>query len=102
MPNAEGAYGWPWYGDKAIQNFTESLPMSLEHLVIKDCSIAIFDCLAQGLDEGIPPKLKTVKVIFNPENEIEAPKRKWSTAGAELEKMASKCGVRLTRHERYE
>lgn len=102
MPNADGAYGWPWYSDEAVQNFIESLPVSLEHLIIKDCSVAIFDCLARWLDEDIPPKLKTVKVIFNPDNEIEAPKRKGSCTGAELEKMASDRGVVLTRHECYE
>lgn len=103
MPQADGGgYGWPWYSDEAVQNFIESLPVSLEYLVIKDCSVAIFDCLARWLDEGIPPKLKRVKVIFNPDNEIEAPKRKGSTTGAELEKMASDRGVVLTRHECFE
>jgi hypothetical protein len=103
MPNADdGGYGWPWYSDEAVQTFIESLPISLEHVIIKDCSVAIFDCLARWLDEGIPPKLKTVKVVFNLDNEIEAPKRNGSLTGAELEKMASDRGVVLTRHECYE
>jgi hypothetical protein len=102
VPTADGAFGWPWYTDEAVQNFIESLPVSLEHLVIKDCSVAIFDCLARWLDEGIPPKLKSVKVVFSPDNEIDAPKRKGSWTGAELEKMASDRGVVLTRHECYE
>lgn len=102
VPNAEETFGLPWYGDEAVQNFIEGLPVSLEHLVLKDCSVAIFDCLAKWLDEGIPPKLKTVKVIFNPDYEIEAPKRDGYLTGAELEKMAADRGVVLTRHECYE
>jgi hypothetical protein len=102
VPNADETFGLPWYGDEAVQNFVETLPVSLEHLIIKDCSVAIFDCLAKWLDEGIPPKLKTVKVIFNPDYEIEAPKREGCLTGAELEKMALERGVVLTRHECYE
>jgi hypothetical protein len=104
VPNHnEGAdFGLPWYGDEAVQTFIESLPVSLEHLTIKDCSVAIFDCLAKWLEEGIPPKLNTVKVIFNPDYEMDAPKREGCLTGAELEKMALDRGVVLTRHECYQ
>ena len=103
LPNVDdNRYGWPRYSDETVQNLIESLPVSLEHLVLKDCSAAIFDCLARWLDEGIPPKLKTVKLIFDPHHETEAPKAKWSLTGAELEKMASDRGVVLTRHECYQ
>jgi hypothetical protein len=51
-----------YFPEERRSNFISCLPTSIEHLVIRDCTVAIFDCVSDLLLDTKPPKLQTLKV----------------------------------------
>ncbi|KUJ20028.1 uncharacterized protein LY89DRAFT_666856 [Mollisia scopiformis] len=51
--------------EEEISWFADLMPESLEHLVVRDCSDAIFDGVADLLDRGHATSLKTIELKFD-------------------------------------
>jgi hypothetical protein len=51
-----------YFPEERRSNFISCLPASIEHLIIRDCTDAIFDCVSDLLLDTKPPKLQTLKV----------------------------------------
>jgi hypothetical protein len=50
------------FSEQQRSDFVNGLPASLEHLTIRNCTDAIFDCVSDLLFIAKPLKLRTLKV----------------------------------------